>query len=67
MPGVAGAMKSFLQSLARNSRGTSAVEYGLICAMIVLVMLVAVQGMGAQNGGTWGSISSKTAAAMSGS
>jgi pilus assembly protein Flp/PilA len=59
-------MNRFLTSLFRNTRGATAIEYGLICALIVIAVIGAMQGLGGQSGGMWGSISSKTATAMSG-
>lgn len=57
-------MKSVLTSLYRNTRGTTTIEYGMICGMIVLVIIVAIRGLGSENGGSWGSVSSKAVAAM---
>jgi pilus assembly protein Flp/PilA len=38
-------LSDILRKLSQDENGTSAVEYGLICAMIVLVMLSALQGV----------------------
>ena len=54
---------SFLARLIRNERGTSAVEMGLICAMIVLAMFAALKGMAEESNETWENISSKTSEA----
>jgi pilus assembly protein Flp/PilA len=59
-------MISFLASLYRDTRGATAIEYGLICAMIVLGMLSALQGLGNGNASGWGSMSSKATTAMAG-
>ena len=59
-------MIPFLASLYRDTRGATAIEYGLICAMIVLGMIGALSGLGSGNAGGWGSMSSKATAAMSG-
>jgi pilus assembly protein Flp/PilA len=58
-------MNRFLTSLHRDTRGATAIEYGLICGLIVIAVIGAMQGLGGQSGGMWGSISSKSAAAMS--
>ncbi|MFA7604888.1 MAG: Flp family type IVb pilin [Novosphingobium sp.] len=58
-------MKSVLTSLYRNTRGTTTIEYGMLCGMIVLVIIVAVRNLGNENGGAWGAVSSKATAAMS--
>jgi Flp pilus assembly pilin Flp len=64
MPGVAGAVKSMLKSLLQNSRGTTSIEYALICGFIFLAIVTAVGGVGSENGGIWGNLSSKTTTAM---
>lgn len=40
-------------------RGATAVEYGLICAMIVLAMLIALQSVATKTSEMWGNISNK--------
>ena len=62
-----GTMKATLQRLVRDQRGTSAVEMGLICALIVLAMLTALQGVANQTQATWNTVSSKSAEAVAGS
>ncbi|MEJ5976084.1 Flp family type IVb pilin [Novosphingobium sp. PS1R-30] len=57
-------MLSFLRTLLGETRGATAIEYGLICALIVLVMLGALQGMAGENGGVWGAVKSKSVTAM---
>lgn len=42
-----------LARLVRDRRGATAVEYGLIVALIVLVMLVALTGLAGRAGGLW--------------
>ena len=39
-------MRQFLRTLARNTRGATAVEYGLILALVFLAMLGAIQAFG---------------------
>jgi pilus assembly protein Flp/PilA len=53
-------MKRLLKQLAQDTTGTSAVEYGMICAMIVLAMLTALKGVANENNGIWGTFSDKT-------
>ena len=38
---------AFLRKLAADTAGTSAVEYGLICSLMVIGLVVGVQGLGA--------------------
>jgi pilus assembly protein Flp/PilA len=59
-------MKSMFKRLVRDDRGTSAVEYGMICAMIVLAMLTALKGVANENNGIWGTFANKTQQAISG-
>lgn len=57
-------MLSFLRTLLGETRGTTTIEYGLICGMIVLTILGAVRGMTGESGGVWGSFSEKSVTAM---
>lgn len=57
-------MLSFLRTLLGATRGATAIEYGLICAMIVLAMLGALRGMAGESGGVWNNISTKSVDAM---
>ncbi len=54
----------FLQRLISDQRGATAVEYGLICAMIVIAMIVALQGVANSTSAQWNMISSKSNAAV---
>jgi pilus assembly protein Flp/PilA len=56
-----------LKRLFHDEHGATAVEYGLILAMIVLAILVAVSGVASETIGMWNSVSNKSQAAMSGS
>jgi len=48
---------SFLTRLFQDEVGATAVEYGLICAMIVLVMLTALSGVADESNKKWGLVS----------
>ena len=50
-------MVEFLKDLGRDTRGATAVEYGLILALIFLAMVGAVQTFGQEVIGMWNSIS----------
>ena len=54
---------AFIKRLLNDERGTSAVEYGFLCAMIVIGLISAVKGVGDENKGIWAVVSSKSAAA----
>ncbi|MEE4450113.1 Flp family type IVb pilin [Novosphingobium resinovorum] len=51
----------FLAKLRRNEKGATAIEYGLIAALIAVAAIAAMQGMGSQLVSTF----SKTSSAMS--
>ena len=51
-------MKRLITALIQNQRGTSAVEMGLICALIVLAMLTAFQGFANATQSTWNIVAS---------
>ena len=38
---------AFLNRLLADTAGTSAVEYGLICSLMVIGLIVGIQGLGA--------------------
>ena len=38
---------AFVRNLVADTTGTSAVEYGLICALIVIGLVTGIQGLGA--------------------
>lgn len=60
-------MKRLISALIHDQKGASAIEYGLICSLIVLAMLTALQGFAAENKNTWDKVSSATQTAVSGS
>ncbi len=49
----------FTKRLSADVRGTSAVEVGIICAVIVLAMFGAVQGFADQANVMWTDVNSK--------
>ena len=59
-------MTRLFGDLIHDVRGTSAVEMGLICALIVLAMLTALQGFANETTRTWTTVSSATANAVQG-
>ena len=44
----------FLRNLKKNSAGATAIEYGLIISLIVLVMITALQDVAEKNTTMWG-------------
>ena len=59
-------MKAFVKTLLRDKRGTSAIEMGLICSLIILAMMTALENFAGESQLTWNTISSKTAQAIGG-
>lgn len=53
-------------TLLRNRKGATAVEYGLILALIVLAVMVGIIALGSATSGTWNNISDKVRAASGG-
>ncbi len=51
--------KNLLERSLADDRGATAVEYGLIAALVVLAMLVALQGLGNQSTGSLNSTNTK--------
>jgi pilus assembly protein Flp/PilA len=42
--------------LGADQRGATAIEYGLICALIILAMMTGLQALGGGTNGMWGKI-----------
>lgn len=55
-----------LLNILRDVQGASTVEYGIILAMIVLVMFVALQGVASETVGMWNDVSTKSSNAING-
>ena len=47
-------MLKFMRQILRDDTGTTAVEYGLIISLIVLVMITALQDVAEKNTTMWG-------------
>jgi pilus assembly protein Flp/PilA len=45
-----------LRKLRADERGATAIEYGLIAALIVIAMMTGLQSMGGGVGGMWGKL-----------
>jgi len=52
-------MRHMLTRLLRDKRGTSSIEYGMICAAIVIGLIAAVDGLADENTGMWAVVSEK--------
>mgnify|MGYP002780670083 CR=1 FL=1 len=51
----------FINKLLRDEQGATAIEYGLIAALIAVAAITAMQGLGNQLGNTFNTVSSKMA------
>jgi len=54
-----GAIRSNLRRLLTDRRGATAIEYGLIAALIVVAMMGGLRAMGGGMGGMWTNISTQ--------
>jgi pilus assembly protein Flp/PilA len=50
-------MKTLIMRFARDENGATAVEYGLIAALIAVVVIVAIRGTGTKLNSTFTSVS----------
>lgn len=54
------AVRAMLRKLGADQRGATAIEYGLIAALIVIAMMAGLQSMGGGVGGMWGMLGTAT-------
>ena len=47
------AIRKFLRTLCANNKGATAIEYGLIAALIVVAMMAGLKTLGGGAGGMW--------------
>jgi len=57
-------VKQVLRRFARDTRGTTAIEYGLIAALIAIGAIGGMQALGGGVSGSWGGVANKAADAM---
>ena len=58
------AIRDMLRSLRADRRGATAIEYGLIAALIVIAMMGALQTLGGGVNGKWGQLAAEIATYM---
>ncbi len=51
--------KSFMKELLHDTRGATAIEYGLIASLIVIAIITAMQGFANASENMWGIIEDK--------
>ena len=56
----------FFKKLLRDTRGATAIEYGLIAALIVIAMMAALQGLANETVAMWGNVESNMQEAREG-
>ncbi|MBW8784924.1 MAG: Flp family type IVb pilin [Novosphingobium sp.] len=49
--------RSLWKDLAKDRRGATAIEYGLICGLIVIAIFVSIQSFANENMRTWNTVS----------
>lgn len=52
-PGPQGAVVTFIRRLHASNAGIAGVEYGLLCALIVVGLLAGLQGLGGEVGSSY--------------
>lgn len=58
-------LSTFLKRLVDDQSGATAVEYGVILALIVIAMIAALQSVANSTIDMWGNVESKSVSAMS--
>jgi len=56
----------FIRELLRDTRGSSAVEYGFILALVVIAVMGAIAGLADETQKMWTNVATKAAKAHSG-
>jgi len=59
-------LRAIFRKILACTTGTSSIEYGMILAVIVLAMLVALQALATTTSTMWGDIADKSSNAMNG-
>ena len=52
------AIRRLFRTLGADQRGATAIEYGLIAALIIIAMMGGLTALGGKSGGMWGGIQS---------
>ena len=55
---------TFFRKLLRDTRGATAVEYGLIVALVVIAIMVSMQSVANENTGLWAVVTRNVVANM---
>jgi len=57
-------MNSVWRRFSRNDRGATAIEYGLIASLVIVVILAMVVAVGGENGDLWERIGTEVGSAL---
>jgi len=57
--------KNYLKHIAADEQGATAIEYGLILALIAIAMITALQGLANESSDMWDGVESKAVEASS--
>jgi pilus assembly protein Flp/PilA len=58
------AIRTILRKLRADERGATAIEYGLICSLIIIAMMGGLQALGGGTNGMWGKVQTNIATHM---
>jgi len=58
------AIRRMIRNIRTDKRGATAIEYGLICALIVIAMMVSLGSLGGGVAGKWGNMAGTVGNAM---
>ncbi len=58
------AIRKMLRTLCASDRGATAIEYGLIAALIVVAMIGGLQTLGGGTNGMWGKVGNSVSTYM---
>ena len=58
------AIRNCLRLLSVDQRGATAIEYGLICALIIITMMAGLQTLAGGSNSMWGRILSNVSSVM---
>ena len=58
-------MRGMFGKLIDDRRGATAIEYGLIVALVVIAVMAGIHALGGSNNGLWGNLTAQVAAAES--
>ena len=62
--GGVSAIRKMLRMIRTDNRGATAIEYGLICALIVMAMMVSLGSLGGGVAGKWGKMANNISNVM---